>query len=76
MVVTETAALTTILSALFADWPNASVTVTVKFEVPALVGEPVIAPVLLLIPKFAGSAPNEMLHEKGAVPPVTTTEEL
>lgn len=47
-----------------------SVTLAVKFEVPAVVGVPVIAPLDVLSDSPAGRLPDEMAHVKGEVPPL------
>ena len=48
-----------------------SVTRTVNVAVPAVVGVPVIAPVVGLIVRPAGSAPEVTVHVYGVVPPLT-----
>ena len=55
--------------AFVADCENASVTVTVKFEVPALVGVPEMVPVELRA-RFAGSDPETRLQTRVPVPPL------
>ena len=50
-----------------------SVTRIVKFDVPALVGVPVIAPVDPFNVKPAGTLPTIVAHVYGVVPPVATT---
>jgi len=49
-----------------------SVTRTVKFEVPAVVGVPVIAPVDPFNVKPAGKLPTTVAHVYGVVPPAAT----
>ena len=49
-----------------------SVTRTVKFEVPAVVGVPVIAPVDPFNVKPAGKLPAIVAHVYGVVPPAAT----
>jgi len=56
-------------NAFVADCENASVTVTVKFEVPALVGVPEMVPVELRV-RFAGSAPAETPQDRVPNPPL------
>ena len=63
------AGLMTICSAFVSDRLFASVTLAVKLEVPAVVGVPVIVPVLER-DKPAGSVPALTDHVSGAVPPV------
>jgi hypothetical protein len=70
VVVTTGAALTTIDNACSSNTPFASVTRTVKFEVPATVGVPLITPVPLFRLRPAGSDPTVILHVNGAAPPV------
>lgn len=48
----------------------------VKLKVPAVVGVPVMAPVLALSVSPAGSAPELMEKLYGVVPPLATREEL
>jgi len=55
--------------ALVADSDKASVTFTVKFDVPALVGVPEMVPVELRV-RFAGSAPETRLQTRVPVPPL------
>ena len=50
------------------DCPKASVTVTVKVEIPGMIGVPEMIPAGLS-ERFAGSDP-ETLHTNGPVPPV------
>ena len=50
-----------------------SVTPTVKFDVPAAVGVPVIAPDEAFKDKPAGRVPVAIDHVYGAVPPLATT---
>src|SRR4030067_826349 len=57
-------------SAFVAVAPLASVALTVKFEVPAAVGVPLISPVVLLRLSPAGSAPTVTAHVIGALPPL------
>src|SRR5690242_12931386 len=52
----------------------ASVTRTVKFDVAAVVGVPVIAPVLPSSERFAGRLPALRLNVYGVLPPVATTD--
>ena len=52
-----------------ADCDKASVTVTVKVEVPILVGVPDITPVELSV-RFVGSAPEARLQTRGPTPPL------
>jgi hypothetical protein len=59
--------LTTILSALVA-FPTLFVALTVKLNVPAVVGVPVIAPVFTFKPKPAGRLPLVIDHVIGVVP--------
>lgn len=59
---------TTTLNALFAVSEFASVTVTVKLEVPAVVGVPEITPAALRL-NPAGKVPDVTDHVYGAVPP-------
>jgi hypothetical protein len=47
----------------------ASVTLTVKFEVPAVVGVPLITPVEELSKRPAGKEPVRILHARGNTPP-------
>jgi hypothetical protein len=49
-----------------------SVTRTVKFEVPAVVGVPVILPVEAFRAKPPGSVPVEMDQVYGVIPPLAT----
>jgi hypothetical protein len=53
-----------------------SVTLTVKENGPAVVGVPVIAPVVVLSVSPAGSEPEAIANVYGAVPPVTVIAEL
>jgi len=53
-----------------------SVTFTVKLEVPAVVGVPVIAPVLALRLNPAGKAPLVILHVNGETPPLSCSAAL
>jgi hypothetical protein len=64
------------LSACTAVLLAASVTFTVKFDVPAIVGVPVIAPVDVFRLSPAGSVPAERLQEYGVVPPVAASDVL
>ncbi len=57
-------------SAFVAVAPGVSVTRAVKFDVPAAVGVPVIAPVDVLRESPAGRLPEEIHHTYGVVPPV------
>jgi hypothetical protein len=50
-----------------------SVALTVKLLVPVVVGDPVIAPVLLLSVSPAGSKPTVTVHVTGGVPPLDCT---
>jgi hypothetical protein len=63
---------TVTLRALVAVWTGlpASVTFAVKFEVPAVVGIPVIAPLVALSVSPAGSPPLAKDHVYGKVPPL------
>ena len=63
------AALMVSEKAFVADCDNASVTFTVKFEVPVLVGVPEMVPVELRV-RFAGSDPAEAIQESVPVPPL------
>jgi hypothetical protein len=56
------------LSDRVAVTPDASRTLAVKLELPALVGVPVMAP-SELSDSPAGKLPDAMLHAYGAVPP-------
>ena len=69
LVVIEGAAPIVIDSALVADAPKLSVTFSVKPAVPAVVGVPVIAPVLALRLSPTGRGPGDNDHVYGAVPP-------
>src|ERR1019366_3874080 len=53
------------------DFPLASTTLTVKLEVPAVVGVPEITPVEVFSVSPAGSVPEVSENLNGAVPPVT-----
>ena len=53
--------------------PRPSVAVIVKFEVAAVVGVPVIAPVAAFIESPAGKLPAETLNVYEPVPPVALT---
>jgi len=53
-----------------------SVTLTVKENGPALVGVPVMAPVVVFSVRPAGSEPEAIANVYGAVPPVTVIAEL
>ena len=71
--------LTTIVSCCEEEAPVASVTVTVKVELPPAVALPVICTVfVVLLPRLspAGSAPAVIDHERGGTPPVAVTEAL
>ena len=70
VVVIDGAATMLIDSALVADAPTLSVTFNVNPTGPAVVGVPVIAPVLALRLSPAGSGPGDRDHVYGAVPPV------
>src|SRR3990170_6960936 len=59
-----------IASAFVAVAPLSSVALTVKFEVPAAVGVPLISPVALLRLSPAGSASTVTAHVIGALPPL------
>jgi hypothetical protein len=60
-----------------ADCPGVeSVTFTVNENGPAVVGVPVIAPVLAFRVRPAGRLPEAIANVSGAVPPVTTIDEL
>src|SRR3990172_9620916 len=59
-----------IASAFVAVAPLSSVALTVKFEVPAAVGVPLISPVALLRLSPAGSAPTVTAHVTGDLPPL------
>jgi len=50
--------------------PKASTARTVKLLVAAVVGVPLITPVLLFMLKPAGNVPTLMLHVNGALPPL------
>lgn len=62
-VVIVIAGLITIDSAFVAVAETLSVTIAVKFDVPAVVGVPVIAPVEATIESPAGRLPPEIDHE-------------
>lgn len=62
------AALTAIDRDAVSDNVNESVTRTVKFEVPVLVGVPEMVPVGLSA-RFAGSDPEETLQTSDPMPP-------
>ena len=68
-VVTTGAATTLIESALVADPETLSVTLTVKFAVPATDGVPLIWPAELSV-KPVGSVPAEIDHVYGGAPPL------
>jgi hypothetical protein len=53
-----------------------SVTLTVKENGPAVVGVPVIAPVVVFSVRPPGSEPEAIANVYGAVPPVTVIAEL
>ena len=61
------AGLMTMLSA-FVLFPKLLVALTVKFDVPAVVGVPVIAPVVPFKFKPAGRLPTVIAHVIGVVP--------
>ena len=63
------AALMVSEKAFVADCDNASVTFTVKFEVPAMVGVPEMVPVELRV-RFAGRDPAETPQERVPIPPL------
>jgi hypothetical protein len=72
-VVTDKAGFTTMLRlavAVLAVGVSESVTVTVKLEVPAVVGVPDITPVEALRIRPAGKLPVVTAHEYGVMPPV------
>ena len=69
------AALMVSEKAFVADCDNASVTLTVKFEVPVLVGVPEMVPDILRV-RFAGRDPAETLQANGGVPPVAVNVSL
>src|SRR5687768_6731002 len=66
---------TVMLRLAVATWTGfpASLTRAVKFDVPAAVGVPEMAPVLALSTNPAGSAPAEIDHEYGVAPPDATS---
>lgn len=70
------AGFTVIVIAWLAELPAASVTSKVTDALPAPVGVPVIAPVLLFRLKPKGSVPEVIVHRKGLVPPDTLTTAL
>ena len=72
VVVIERAALTVIESGCVAVRAPLSVTRTVKFEVPAVVGAPVIAPDDAFNDNPAGKVPVITSHVYGMVPPAAT----
>ena len=51
----------------------ASVTLTVKFDVPVAVGVPLMTPVLLFRLRPAGSDPLSMLQVTGLIPPLSAS---
>src|SRR3989304_3409264 len=53
--------------------PFASVTCTVKFDVPAVVGVPLITPVAVLRASPVGSGPTDTAQLYGVLPPAATT---
>src|SRR3989304_8833240 len=53
--------------------PFASVTCTVKFDVPAVVGVPLITPVAVLRASPVGSVPTDTAQLYGVLPPAATT---
>ena len=65
----DVAALTVIERGCVSDRDNASVTFTVKFEVPVSVGVPEMVPSWFRA-RFAGSDPLERLQIRVPVPPV------
>ena len=69
VVVIVSAALTVIERGCVSDRDNASVTFTVKFERPVLVGVPEMVPAWLRA-RLAGSDPPERLQTSVPVPPV------
>jgi hypothetical protein len=70
VVVTVNCETTTILSVCVAALELVSVTFTVKFAVPAVVGVPEITPAVFNV-NPAGRLPDEIVHVYGEVPPVT-----
>ena len=56
------------MDSAFVASPVPLVALTVKFDVPAVVGLPEITPVVALSDKPAGRLPAEMLHVMGVVP--------
>jgi len=70
---TMSAMYTTMLSACVTLWLALSTTITVKFDVAAVVGLPEITPVLAFSVNPAGSVPALTLHVSGVVPPVAPT---
>ena len=71
----RTSPLTTMESACVAVAPNASVTRTVKFDVPAVVGLPEMTPAADRVSP-AGSEPDASDQVSGPVPPVATSPTL
>ncbi len=76
VVVTVGAGLTTRVKACSANAPLASVTRTVKLELPATVGVPLSTPVGPSNEIPAGRVPRETDQESGTVPPVTAKVSL
>lgn len=74
VVVTDSAAaaLTVMLSDLTAVELLASATCTVKFDVPAAVGVPLMTPAEERV-RPAGSVPADVVHVNGVVPPVAVS---
>ena len=68
----DCAALIVIERGCVSDRDAASVTLTVKFAVPAVVGLPEMTPAELSV-RFAGSDPLERLQVRAPVPPVACT---
>jgi hypothetical protein len=73
VVVTTGAAATTILNACSSNAEFVSVTRTVKLNVPATVGVPLITPVLLFKLRPAGNDPTVIDQLNGAVPPLAAS---
>src|SRR3989304_2056121 len=70
VVVTDNAAYTVTDRALSEYAPLASVTRAVRFDVPAIVGVPLITPVAVFRFNPAGRLPVAILHVYGVLPPV------
>lgn len=64
------------VAVLESTFPDESTTCPVKFNVPAVVGVPVIAPVAPFRNKPSGRLPEEIENVYGGVPPVATSAEL